>query len=121
MRIIQYPHPTLRHVSKPLKRVDAELRKLVQEMLALMYAAQGIGLAANQVRGVRWNEIPATGQATVELARAEWLLPVSESTVASIGKAIDDPGQEQLRQFRGATEAQIWAGLLLGSPEFQRH
>ncbi len=80
-----------------------------------------LGLASNQVRGVRWDEIPATGQATVELARAEWLLPVNESTVASIAKAIDDPAQEQLRQFRGATEAQIWAGLLLGSPEFQRH
>ena len=80
-----------------------------------------LGLASNQVRGVRWDEIPATGQATVELARAEWLLPVNESTVASIAKAIDDPAQEQLRQSRGATEAQIWAGLLLGSPEFQRH
>ncbi|MCC7342918.1 MAG: DUF1800 domain-containing protein [Bryobacterales bacterium] len=80
-----------------------------------------LGLAANQVRGVRWRDIPATGPATVEMARSEWMLPVSESTVASIHKAIDDPAQEQLRQFRGASEPQLWAGLLLGSPEFQRH
>lgn len=49
MRIIEYPHPTLRHESKPLKRVDAELIEIVREMFVLMYANKGIGLAANQV------------------------------------------------------------------------
>ena len=49
MEIIRYPHPTLRHVSKPLTRVDAALRKMVEEMFELMYEARGIGLAANQV------------------------------------------------------------------------
>ena len=49
MQVIQYPHPTLRHKSKPLKRVDAELRKIVREMFDLMYEQKGIGLAANQV------------------------------------------------------------------------
>lgn len=49
MQILTYPHPTLRRVSKPLRRVDAELRKKIREMFELMYAAKGIGLAANQV------------------------------------------------------------------------
>jgi peptide deformylase len=49
LRIIQYPHPTLRHVSKPIKRVDQELHSIVREMFDLMYAANGVGLAANQV------------------------------------------------------------------------
>jgi peptide deformylase len=49
LRIVQYPHPTLRHVSKPLKRVDAELHRMIREMFELMYEAKGIGLAANQV------------------------------------------------------------------------
>lgn len=51
MRIINYPHPTLRRPSKALKRVDAELVKLVREMFDLMYAKEhrGVGLAANQV------------------------------------------------------------------------
>ena len=49
MRIIRYPHPTLRHESKPLRRVDAELHEIVREMFELMYKAEGIGLAANQV------------------------------------------------------------------------
>jgi peptide deformylase len=49
LQILTYPHPTLRRVSKPLKRVDVDLRKTIREMFDLMYAAKGIGLAANQV------------------------------------------------------------------------
>lgn len=49
MRVIHYPHPTLLRASKPLKRVDAELRKMVAEMFELMYENRGCGLAANQV------------------------------------------------------------------------
>jgi peptide deformylase len=49
LEVIQYPHPTLRHTSRPLKKVDAELRKIVAEMFDLMYAHEGVGLAANQV------------------------------------------------------------------------
>jgi peptide deformylase len=49
VQIVKYPHPTLRRKSKDLRRVDAELRKIVREMFELMYAAKGIGLSANQV------------------------------------------------------------------------
>jgi peptide deformylase len=49
LQVIQYPHPTLRHVSRPLKKIDTELRGMVREMFALMYQHRGVGLAANQV------------------------------------------------------------------------
>ncbi len=49
MEIVKYPHPTLRHKSKPIRRVTPELRGMVREMFELMYEANGIGLAANQV------------------------------------------------------------------------
>ena len=49
MQIITYPHPTLRHKSKPIRRVDSELRQIVRSMFDLMYENKGIGLAANQV------------------------------------------------------------------------
>ncbi len=49
MQIVTFPHPTLRHVSKPIKRVDSRLREIVDEMFRLMYEARGVGLAANQV------------------------------------------------------------------------
>ncbi|MCL4204559.1 MAG: peptide deformylase [Pirellulaceae bacterium] len=49
LQVVYYPHPTLRHKSKPIKRVDADLQRIIREMFALMYASNGIGLAANQV------------------------------------------------------------------------
>lgn len=49
LRIVKYPHPALRHKSRPLRRVDDELKKIVREMFDLMYEHKGIGLSANQV------------------------------------------------------------------------
>jgi peptide deformylase len=49
VRIIKYPHPTLRHKSKPLRRVDRELISIVRQMFELMEGHRGVGLAANQV------------------------------------------------------------------------
>ncbi|MEL7498702.1 MAG: peptide deformylase [Planctomycetota bacterium] len=49
MDIVQYPHPTLRHKSKPLKKVNREIKKIIEQMFDAMYEANGIGLAANQV------------------------------------------------------------------------
>ena len=49
LKIIQYPHPCLRHPAKTLKKVDAELRKMIEEMFVAMYESRGIGLAAPQV------------------------------------------------------------------------
>ncbi len=49
LEIIHYPHPTLRHKSKPIVKVDANLREAIKAMFPLMYEARGIGLAANQV------------------------------------------------------------------------
>lgn len=47
--IVTLPDQTLRQVSKPVARVDAEARKLWDDMLETMYTAPGIGLAAIQV------------------------------------------------------------------------
>ena len=49
MEIVLYPHPALRWKSKPIQEINDDLRKVVSEMFELMYAAKGIGLAANQV------------------------------------------------------------------------
>jgi peptide deformylase len=49
MKIVKYPHPALRYKSKPLTMIDKEVRLQAERMLALMYEAKGLGLAANQV------------------------------------------------------------------------
>ncbi len=47
--IIKLPDKRLRLVSEPVKRIDAGVRKLVEDMFETMYDAPGIGLAAIQV------------------------------------------------------------------------
>jgi peptide deformylase len=47
--IIKLPDRKLRLVSDPIERVDDDLRRFADRMLATMYAAPGIGLAAIQV------------------------------------------------------------------------
>jgi peptide deformylase len=49
LQIVHYPHPTLSYESKTLVRVDAQLKRYVDEMFELMYEHRGVGLAANQV------------------------------------------------------------------------
>lgn len=47
--ILKYPNPNLRRPALPVQTFDAELAALSEEMLALMYEAEGIGLAAPQI------------------------------------------------------------------------
>jgi peptide deformylase len=49
LNILRYPDPRLHTVAKPVSEVDARIRKLVDDMLDTMYAAEGVGLAATQV------------------------------------------------------------------------
>ncbi len=49
LTILEYPDPRLRQQAEPVTAVDDELRRLADDMLETMYAANGIGLAATQV------------------------------------------------------------------------
>jgi peptide deformylase len=51
--IVTIPDPVLRKTATPVERVDDELRRLAESMLATMYDAPGIGLAATQVGVLR--------------------------------------------------------------------
>ena len=47
--ILVLPDKRLRQVSDPVKKIDAGVRKLVEDMFETMYEAPGIGLAAIQI------------------------------------------------------------------------
>lgn len=47
--ILIAPDPRLKVVSTPVEKVDAEIRKLAEDMADSMYEAEGIGLAAVQI------------------------------------------------------------------------
>ena len=47
--ILTAPDPRLKVVSEPVAKVDGDIRTLIDDMIATMYDADGIGLAAIQV------------------------------------------------------------------------
>jgi peptide deformylase len=49
LTILRYPDPRLHRVAQPVAEVDDRVRRLVDDMLETMYAAEGVGLAATQV------------------------------------------------------------------------
>ncbi|MFN3495876.1 MAG: peptide deformylase, partial [Hydrogenophaga sp.] len=49
LTILCYPDPRLHTVARPVAQIDDRIRALIQRMLATMYEANGIGLAATQV------------------------------------------------------------------------
>jgi peptide deformylase len=51
--IIVAPDPRLKRIAEPVQKVDAEVRRLMDDMLETMYKAPGIGLAAPQVGALR--------------------------------------------------------------------
>ena len=49
LEIVKYPHPVLAKRCEEVRRIDGEVKKLIQDMIETMYQASGIGLAACQV------------------------------------------------------------------------
>jgi peptide deformylase len=49
MKIVHYPHPVLRHKSRPVTTIDKQLHLHIGGMMEAMYGAKGLGLAAPQV------------------------------------------------------------------------
>jgi peptide deformylase len=49
VKIVKYPHPALREKAQPIKAIDKDVQMAAAQMLELMYASEGLGLAAPQV------------------------------------------------------------------------
>jgi peptide deformylase len=49
LEIVKYGHPALREKGKRIDHVTEEVRQLAAAMIETMYAAEGVGLAAQQV------------------------------------------------------------------------
>ena len=47
--ILTHPDTVLRRKAEPVTTIDAEIQRLIDDMIETMYAAPGIGLAATQV------------------------------------------------------------------------
>ena len=60
--VVKYGDPVLRQKGAQVERITPELKRLISDMFETMYAAKGIGLAAQQVgRAVQLTVIDVTG------------------------------------------------------------
>ena len=71
LKILKYPNPKLRSENEPISVFDSALQQKAREMLLIMYAADGIGLAAPQVginqRLMVFNELGDPGKPDKEM------------------------------------------------------
>ncbi len=49
MKILIYPHEILSTKAEPVREINGQLQSFIDKMIAKMYKAEGVGLAANQV------------------------------------------------------------------------
>ena len=49
LEVVKYGHPVLRQKGAKVEVFDSDVRRLIADMLETMYAAKGVGLAAQQV------------------------------------------------------------------------
>lgn len=49
LEVLKYPDPRLSTSAQPVENINGDVVRLVDDMLETMYAAPGVGLAANQV------------------------------------------------------------------------
>jgi len=88
--IITAPDPRLKLVAKPVDKVDAKVRRLMDDMLDTMYGSIGIGLAAPQV-GVAQRviviDVAREGEKAnpMRIANPEIIWRSEETTVAQEG------------------------------------
>jgi peptide deformylase len=47
--VVKYGHPALRQKGARIEKITTEIKALIEDMLETMYAAKGVGLAAQQV------------------------------------------------------------------------
>ncbi len=115
--IVKFPDPVLQQSAAPVTVFDADLRKLVDDMFASMYDAQGIGLAAPQI-GIskRLTVIDLSFQKKPE----DRIVLINPEVVATKGKQVEEEGCLSLPEIRDrvarAAEVKVRAQDVDGKP-----
>jgi peptide deformylase len=96
--IVKYGDPILEKSTPAVKKFDAELEELAEDMFASMYAAQGVGLAAPQIGlSLRMAVVDVTGGKNAE---AKFVLANPEIVHAE-GELREEEGCLSVPGFRG--------------------
>ena len=103
--VVKYPEAVLARKAETVTAVDAELRALVDEMFASMFAALGIGLAAPQISmSKRITVIDVSFQKNPE----DKLVLINPEVVETRGKQVEEEGCLSLPEIREKVHRAAW-------------
>jgi len=84
-----YPEAVLRQKAQPITTIDADLQRLIDDMIETMYAAPGIGLAAPQVGiSLQVFVVDITGGQDAEALQ----IFINPKIVSMVGRVREDEG-----------------------------
>jgi peptide deformylase len=96
--IVKYGDPVLEKSAASIKKFDADLAELVDDMFASMYAANGVGLAAPQIgKSIRLTVIDVTAGKNPEAK----IVLVNPEIIHAEGEVREEEGCLSIPGFRG--------------------
>jgi peptide deformylase len=96
--IVKYGDPILEKPAATIKKFDAELEELTEDMFASMYAAQGVGLAAPQVgKSMRLTVIDVSNGKNPEAK----IVLINPEIIHAEGEVREEEGCLSIPGFRG--------------------
>ena len=96
--IVKYGDPVLEKAGAAIKKFDAELESLAEDMFASMYAAQGVGLAAPQIgKSLRLAVVDVTAGKNPEAK----IVLVNPEIIHAEGEVREEEGCLSIPGFRG--------------------
>ncbi|MGB2679191.1 MAG: peptide deformylase [Candidatus Acidiferrum sp.] len=97
-KILKYGEPVLEKPGAVVKKFDAELEQLAEDMFATMYASQGVGLAAPQIgRSIRLTVVDVTTGKNPEAK----IVMVNPEIIHAEGEVREEEGCLSIPGFRG--------------------
>lgn len=109
LRIVKYPHPSLRAENAVIDNVqdDKEISRIAKEMFLVMYAAEGVGLAAPQV-GINKRLMVYNASGDPKKWLDEVVMVNPEIKEFSVGKDVETEGCLSFPGMDGRVERSKW-------------
>jgi peptide deformylase len=95
--ILTYGHPILRQAARAVGGITGDLQRLIDDMVETMYAAPGVGLAANQVGSPHRVFVANPSE---DHDPAQLLVLINPELVESDGEIIAEEGCLSIPDFR---------------------